>query len=89
MSARYLAIMGNPIYEKVAIETWINDSYSNFDSVTMGYSRDSARKRIEAIQKKYNVGYGIISNDVTTRILKRIERISKNACNSENKNDIL
>ena len=69
---------GNPVLEKIAIERWIVDEYSNFDSLTMGYSRDSAKAKLEAIQKYYGCRYGNMSDKLTDRMNKKIEKLFKN-----------
>lgn len=73
----FLKIHGNPISEKLSIEYWITNEYSNFDSLSMGYSRDSAKQRIEAIQKKYGCKYGNMSDRITDRINKKIQKLFK------------
>lgn len=73
----FLIKHGNPILEKLSIEHWITDEYSNFDNLSMGYSRDSARQRLEMIQKKYGCKYGNMPEKVTDRINKKIEKLFK------------
>ena len=75
VTSTFLAKYGNPVIEKIAIEIWITDIYSNFDSLTMGYSRDSAKHRLEVIQRRYGCKYGNMSDNITDRMIKKIEKL--------------
>ena len=77
VTPNFIAKHGNPVIEKLAIENWITNIYSNFDSLSMGYSRDSARKKIEVIQRRYGCSYGNMSDKITERMNQKIEKIFK------------
>ena len=78
ITSNFIAKWGNPILEKISIEKWVIDDYSNFDALTMGYSRYSAKHKLEVIQKKYGCRYGNMSDRITDRMNKKLEKIYRN-----------